>query len=101
MPQLHALFVIGATHPALPGHFPGAPVVPGVVVLDQVIGLLESLPDFHGDRLDLPQVKFVEPLLPGELAAIEIDVEGDRARFRVQRGDTAIANGSLHWHVSP
>ena len=98
MSHLHALFVIGAAHPSLAGHFPGAPVVPGVVVLDQVIGLLESSAAFEGARLDLPQVKFVEPLLPGEVASIDIDIDGDRARFRVQRSGSPIANGSLHWH---
>jgi 3-hydroxymyristoyl/3-hydroxydecanoyl-(acyl carrier protein) dehydratase len=31
-----ATFAVPASHPSLPGHFPGAPVVPGVVVLDLV-----------------------------------------------------------------
>ena len=29
--------IIRADHPSLPGHFPGAPLVPGVVILDEVI----------------------------------------------------------------
>jgi 3-hydroxymyristoyl/3-hydroxydecanoyl-(acyl carrier protein) dehydratase len=31
-------FTIPAEHPALPGHFPGRPVVPGALLLDHVLG---------------------------------------------------------------
>jgi 3-hydroxyacyl-[acyl-carrier-protein] dehydratase len=92
-------FVIDADHPALPGHFPGHPVVPGVVVLDRVLAAIEAT---HGPlgALRLPQVKFVQPLLPGEAARIEIDpvmAEGapPRWRFRVLRGDTLVASGDV------
>jgi 3-hydroxymyristoyl/3-hydroxydecanoyl-(acyl carrier protein) dehydratase len=30
-------FSVGSEHPALPGHFPGHPIVPGVLVLDRVL----------------------------------------------------------------
>ena len=36
------LRLIHADHPSLPGHFPGAPLVPGVVILDEVIAALEN-----------------------------------------------------------
>ncbi|RBC43168.1 hypothetical protein BRN41_12545, partial [Xanthomonas oryzae pv. oryzae] len=38
-------FVVPHDHPCLPGHFPGRPVVPGVVVLDHVLQAVEAL---HG-----------------------------------------------------
>ena len=93
-------FVIEADHPALPGHFPGHPVVPGVVVLDRVLAAIEATNGAALGALRLPQVKFVQPLLPGEEARIEIDpvaAEGmpPRWRFRVLRGDTVVASGDV------
>ena len=55
---------IAANHPALSGHFPGHPVVPGVVLLDAV---LAALPQHVGATLRVtgfPVVKFLAPLLP-------------------------------------
>lgn len=101
MSRFEALFVIGHAHPALPGHFPGEPVVPGVVILDQVLALLVDAAGIDVGRLDLPQVKFAQPLLPGQVARIEMDTDQDRARFRVVRDAAAIASGSVHWHTSP
>lgn len=92
-------FVIPHDHPALPGHFPGRPVVPGVVVLDRVLAAIEAT---HGPvgALRLPQVKFVQPLLPGEEARVELEtgVAADAAprwRFRVLRDEAVIASGDV------
>lgn len=87
-------FVVDAAHPSLPGHFPGNPIVPGVVLLDHVIDAIEAR---HGAlaTLRLPQVKFMQPLLPGEPARIELDGDVPRWKFRVLRGETLLASGEV------
>ncbi|GAB1595171.1 hypothetical protein [Lysobacter claricitrinus] len=87
-------FVVDATHPSLPGHFPGNPIVPGVVLLDHVVEAIEAA---HGPlaRLRLPQVKFLEPLRPGEHARVELDGVAPRWRFRVMRDATLLASGDV------
>lgn len=93
-------FTIDIGHPALPGHFPGRPVVPGVVVLDRVLAAIEAVNGPLG-ALRLPQVKFVRPLLPGEAATIELEAldvaagAASRWRFRVLHGETTVATGEL------
>jgi 3-hydroxymyristoyl/3-hydroxydecanoyl-(acyl carrier protein) dehydratase len=87
-------FVIEPDHPSLPGHFPGRPLVPGVVLLDRVVAAIETT---HGPLgpLRLPQVKFMQPLLPGEEARVELDGAAPRWRFRVLRGDALLASGDV------
>lgn len=86
---------IPPTHPSLPGHFPGQPVVPGVVILDAVQRAIEKLTGAL-PGLRLPQVKFVQPLLPGEAAEILIERAADgRWKFRVLRGDALLASGEM------
>ncbi len=91
-------FVIPHDHPCLPGHFPGRPIVPGVVVLDRVLAAIEARYGALG-ALRMPQVKFAQPLLPGEEARIELeslaDVAPPRWRFRVLRDDALLASGEV------
>ncbi|MGY0612678.1 MULTISPECIES: hypothetical protein [unclassified Luteimonas] len=87
-------FVVAHDHPCLPGHFPGRALVPGVVVLDHVLAAIEAA---HGPLgpLRLPQVKFASPLLPGEVARVELAGDAPRWRFRVLRETTLIASGEV------
>ena len=95
-------FSIPRDHPCLAGHFPGRPIVPGVLLLEHALAAIEAA---HGPlhALRLPQVKFVRPLLPGEPAQVEFeavaasDAPGARRwRFRVLRGDgLLLASGEV------
>lgn len=95
-------FVVPPDHPCLPGHFPGRPLVPGVVILDAVLAAIEAE---HGmlPALRLPQVKFLQPLLPGEAADIAFErvADASRWRFRVQRGDAVLASGEIVAEAAP
>lgn len=84
-------FHVPADHPCLAGHFPGNPVVPGVVVLDQVAAALARCEG--GSLVGFSQVKFVAPLLPEQRAELQLELTDARLRFRVVRGDTVIASG--------
>ena len=60
-----AVRVCPADHPALAGHFPGNPIVPGVVLLEEVfLAAAAVLGDI--ELAGFPSVKFLSPLRPGE-----------------------------------
>lgn len=65
-------FTIKATHPSLEGHFPGNPVVPAVVILDEIINIVKlAKPGFIVEGI--PIVKFTQPLLPGQQVTVELE----------------------------
>ena len=95
-PEHLATFLVPDSHPALLGHFPGAPVVPGVVLLDEVRAIAAA---WLGEPLllaGLPQVKFSAPLLPGQPAQLRLLRDGARLRFAVTGADGAtLASGVM------
>ena len=86
---------IDANHPSLPGHFPGRPIVPGVLLLDRVISRAEEWLG-HGLSIgSLAQAKFTQPLLPGEEATLVITYVEPELRFEILKGTERIAQGSF------
>ncbi|MGV8960233.1 MAG: hypothetical protein ACOH1V_07575 [Stenotrophomonas sp.] len=88
-------FTIPADHPCLPGHFPGRPLVPGVVVLEQVLRAIAQQSGLPVTALRLPQVKFMAPLLPGQTATIELEGDVPRWRFKVLCEGQLLVRGEL------
>lgn len=88
---------ISVDHPSLPGHFPGAPLVPGVVVLDEVFGaLLEWREDCQLTGIRI--VKFLVPLKPEQTFTIcfsASDDGGGEVNFSCRVEDRVIVEGRL------
>lgn len=62
---------ISSDHPCLPGHFPGRPIVPAVVVLDEVRALInETFSDQQIVAID--HCKFQDFVLPDQAFTIEL-----------------------------
>jgi 3-hydroxyacyl-[acyl-carrier-protein] dehydratase len=87
---------VSAGHPALAGHFPGAPVAPGVLLLDLVVAAAESWLARRLAVRRMAQVKFHAPLLPEAEAIAHLQLDDDtRLRFRLERMGGLIAEGTL------
>lgn len=83
---------ISPHHPALAGHFPGNPVVPGVVVLNRVIEHAAA----SGYRVTaISNAKFTAPLLAEQTFSIALQQKGKRLQFEVRSGEQLFAQGSL------
>jgi len=89
-------FRIPATHPALPGHFPGRPVVPGAITLSEVIAAWQSLAGAVPAVHRFTSVKFLSPLLPEETAQVAFtDKGGGNIAFEITVDTRRIASGAL------
>jgi len=94
-PEHETRFAVEPDHPALAGHFPGNPLLPGVVVLDRVIAATERWLGAAWRAGGLPQVKFVAPLRPGDEAVVRLVLREDRVHFTVRCGEALVAQGAL------
>jgi acyl-coenzyme A synthetase/AMP-(fatty) acid ligase/3-hydroxymyristoyl/3-hydroxydecanoyl-(acyl carrier protein) dehydratase len=89
-------FTIPADHPALPGHFPGRPIVPGVVLLDRAIDAIGAALGRPFDTWRLGSAKFPSPAAPGEPLSLAFESAASGAiRFTVRAGAREVASGVL------
>lgn len=88
---------ITAQHPSLPGHFPGNPIVPGVVILSSVFETLEhENPEWK--IAGIKKLKFLQPLLPDQEFAVEYgEVKNSGLRFSCifPESGTSLVEGHL------
>lgn len=86
---------IDPSHPALPGHFPGRPLVPGVVILERVLDSVAAAePAWR--VTGIRKLKFLRPLSPGQAFRVECAaVKNERLRFRCLCDGELLAEGNL------
>lgn len=88
--------IIPADHPAFSGHFPGTPIVPGVVLLDEAIHAIVADTGLAATAWQIGSVKFLSPLRPGEAVIIEHEqLVNGTIKFEVLKERRQIVTGSL------
>lgn len=88
-------FTINPDHPALPGHFPGNPVVPGVVVLEHLIA---ALGEAHPGRTctGVRRMKFLRLLRAGETVDVAFgEAKPDGITVKASVGGEPLIDGRL------
>ena len=89
---------IAADHPAFAGHFPGQPVLPGVLLLSFVMQALAARPLLAarvGATPRLDSAKFLHPVRPGARLRVALREQGRGVAFEVWMQDTAVARGQI------
>ncbi len=93
MQENRSEFCVPSSHPCLPGHFPGQPLVPAVVMLDQVAARLRAWRNVRVSRL--LSARFSAPLLPDQRATLLLRTQADDCRFSIHCGEREIARGRM------
>jgi 3-hydroxymyristoyl/3-hydroxydecanoyl-(acyl carrier protein) dehydratase len=82
---------IAADHPAYAGHFPGHPILPGVVLLDAALYALAALRGLEATSGQIQSAKFLSPVSPGE--SLRLDYAATTAgAFRFEVVATEVAH---------
>lgn len=94
--SISVILDIHADHPAYAGHFPGRPVLPGVVLLDAA---LSAIGDTTGQPLQartLASAKFLSPVTPGETLVLEHRTTPSGAiEFTISAQARVVARGTV------
>ena len=88
-----ARWTVPADHPAFPGHFPGRPIVPGVVLLDKLVQAVEA----GGRKVNaIGSAKFLNPVGPGATLDFSWTAGSSGSlRFEIARAGSVVASGTL------
>ena len=83
-------------HACAPGHFPGNPIIPGALLLSEVLRAIET--DL-GDRLHPFQIKaakFLRPVRPGDRLLIEFSrSDGRKIKFSCTAAGNEVLAGEV------
>jgi 3-hydroxymyristoyl/3-hydroxydecanoyl-(acyl carrier protein) dehydratase len=90
---------IETDHPAYAGHFPGRPILPGVVLLDRAKSALENASGLA--ITGIAMAKFLSPSLPGEALALDYEATDTALRFEIRCGERRIATGRFALAAAP
>ncbi|MHB1051831.1 MAG: hotdog family protein [Thiobacillus sp.] len=87
---------IPADHPAYAGHFPGQPILPGVVLLDAALHALAGVQGNPATSGQIKSAKFLSPVLPGEPLALYYTASAAGGfRFELRSDARTVASGAV------
>ncbi|HVZ82999.1 MAG TPA: 3-hydroxyacyl-ACP dehydratase FabZ [Terracidiphilus sp.] len=95
-----ALKNVSINEPYFQGHFPGAPIMPGVLVIEAMaqagaVLMLSEMPDRHNKLAvftGIDNAKFRRQVVPGDQLRIEVDVLSFRSRAGRMAGKAYIGD---------
>ncbi len=94
--RVETTLAVARDHPAYEGHFPGHPILPGVVILAEVMAAIEALTASAPAQWEISNAKFLDPVKPGTaLTLIHEVLDSGSVRFEVRSPDGIVANGTL------
>lgn len=93
-----AQFRIAANHPALPGHFPGAPLVPGVLLLAEGLQHLETQCGRAFRCRRIAGAKFLHPVAPEDTVTVSLSFDAaGHASVDFQVGTLLVALATMEF----
>jgi 3-hydroxymyristoyl/3-hydroxydecanoyl-(acyl carrier protein) dehydratase len=87
---------VARDHPAYDGHFPGHPILPGVVLLSEALAAIEVATGRAPHQWTLASCKFMNPVSPGTpLTLAHERMATGGIRFEIRSAHGVVASGTL------
>lgn len=89
-------WTVAIDHPAFAGHFPGRPIVPGVLLLDRALIFAAGWLGLPESGWQVANAKFLSPVGPGEELLFSLQQKANGSlTFTVDSTGRPVASGSL------
>jgi 3-hydroxymyristoyl/3-hydroxydecanoyl-(acyl carrier protein) dehydratase len=94
---MHSPIEISRDHPSFAGHFPKFPVLPGAVLLDEALQVIQRERGIDLTQWQIASAKFLEVVRPGDALHLEhiVASKGGLIRFTIRVANRIVASGSL------
>jgi 3-hydroxyacyl-[acyl-carrier-protein] dehydratase len=95
--KMQSALSIPADHPALAGHFPSFPVVPGAILLDEMLNAIVLARGIDLLRWHIGSAKFLDAVRPGDSLVLEHEAPAPGLiHFTIHAGNRKVTSGTLH-----
>jgi 3-hydroxyacyl-[acyl-carrier-protein] dehydratase len=93
---MHSALHIAADHPSFAGHFPGFPVLPGAILLDETLRTIANARAIDLTSWRISSAKFLDAVRPRDDLCVQHDAHGaGLIRFTVHVANRKVASGTL------
>jgi 3-hydroxyacyl-[acyl-carrier-protein] dehydratase len=94
---MQSTLAIAADHPAFAGHFPGFPVLPGAVLLDEILTAIQIAQGIDLTAWHVSSAKFLSAVRPSDSLILEHEAKSAGSiHFSIRVHDRRVAIGTLH-----
>jgi 3-hydroxyacyl-[acyl-carrier-protein] dehydratase len=94
--SMHSPIELSTDHPAFAGHFPQFPVLPGAVLLDEALQVIQRERGIDLTQWQITSAKFLGIVRPGDALRLQHDApKSGLIRFTIRVANRTVATGSL------
>jgi acyl-coenzyme A synthetase/AMP-(fatty) acid ligase len=100
--KMRSQLKIAADHPSFAGHFPGFPVLPGALLLDEMLIAIERARGINLSQWQISSAKFLDAVRPDDALYLEHEAAEDGViRFTISGENRQVASGTLSRGAGP
>jgi 3-hydroxyacyl-[acyl-carrier-protein] dehydratase len=95
--KMQSTLDVAADHPSFAGHFPAFPVLPGAILLDEMLKAIEVARGIDLKTWHISSAKFLDAVRPRDTLVLEHDASAPGLiHFTIRVDNRKVASGTLH-----